>query len=147
MHPIKVKFFPPESGWIRIILTYKGKDIPIYSSSIFDPYPALLNWLEKVFENALPARWHIDEEDTFIDFVADVDDAGKSRLQLIGQQRDEEYEDQRVYTFIEDPNLTEIAKEIYRSFRDMLANEFDPKEWGADIRMLDWERLDKYLSG
>jgi len=143
---MRVQFFPPKSGWIKIVLTYKGKDIPIYSSNVFDPYPALLIWLEKVFRNELPARWHINEEDTFIDFVADVDQSGKSRLRLIGEQREEEYEDQAVYTFVDDPNLAEIAEEIYQSFRKMLDSEFEPKEWGMDLRTLDWERIDKYLS-
>ncbi len=146
MHPIKVKFFPPKSGWIKIVITYKEKNIPICSSIVFDPYPALLDWLDKVFKNELPARWHINEEGIFIDFVADIDEFGKTRLRVIGEQREEEYEDETVYTFIDDPSLTEIAKEIYRSFREMLASEFDPKEWGADIRTLDWERIDKYLS-
>ena len=143
---VKVKFFPPKDGWIKIILTYKGRDIPIYSSDVFDPYPALLNWLEKVLENELPARWHINEEDAFIDFIADTDESGKGRLRLIGKQRGEEYEDQTVYTFVDAPDLTGIAKEIYRGFREMLDHEFEPGEWGMDIRKLDWERIDKYLA-
>ncbi len=146
MERLSVEFHPPQSGWIKMVLTYKGIEIPIYTSNVFDPYPAFLTWMDKVFRNDLPAQWHINEEDTFIDFVAEVDDTGKSRLKLVGEQRGEEYEDETVYTFIDDPDLMEITRTIYRSFRDMLDNQFDPKEWGMDLRLLGWRRLDQYLA-
>jgi len=142
---VKVKFFPPEHGWMRIVLTYAGRDIPIHSSNVFDPYPALLDWLEKVFNHELPARWHITEEETYIDFIADIDESGTERLRLVGEQREDVYEDRTVYTFVDSPDVIGIAKEIYRSFKEMLDHEFEPKGWGRDLRALDWERIDKYL--
>ncbi len=147
MQPISVQFSAPRCGWIEIVVACRGERIPIHSSSVFDPYPEFLIWLEHLLRRELPARWHIFEEDSYIDLVAERRGAA-CYLTLSGKQRGDEYEDDNFYIFMdEEVDLDAVAETFYCSFHEMLRRRFDPKEWAsADLRLLDWSRVDKYFA-
>lgn len=59
---IQVSFVRYGRGWILMRLGLPEKTIPIHLSSVFDPFPDLLNWLEDICTDCLPAELLIDEE-------------------------------------------------------------------------------------
>lgn len=67
---IQISFTDRKHGWILMKLNLPEKMISVYLSNVFDPFPDLLDWLEKICHNDLPAALTIDEEGYGKKFVA-----------------------------------------------------------------------------
>lgn len=65
---VTVAFSYAKSGWIQMALmaTPFCKSVVVHCSDVFDPFPAMQMWLEKIARKELPADWEIDEEETMV---------------------------------------------------------------------------------
>jgi hypothetical protein len=81
---LTLRFDPPRSGWLGITVLFGRQKIPINTSSVFDPFPDFLIWLEKLAAGELPCAWRINEEDSFMLFIVQPAERGKGRLVLRG---------------------------------------------------------------
>lgn len=147
---IKVQFHPPKSGWIDMVVSWKGRDFPVYTSNVFDPYPSFLDWLECLAKGNLPCTWYIYEEGSFMEFSVHVDESGHTRLKMVGDRIGEELLDEGVtHTFIDERvDAKEIARAFYTGFREMMSKVSDEsarEKWGANLRGLPWERVESLL--
>ena len=145
---VVLRFERPRSGWLGITVSFGSQKIPINTSSVFDPYPDFLKWLEKLAANELPCTWRITEEDSFILFTVHPAEGGKARLVLRGTRERDGAPDnvQDIAEFIDtlvDPQ--ELACSFYQAFRRYLKNRFISAEWSCDLRQMDFSRLDALL--
>ncbi len=143
-----LRFDPPHSGWIGIIVSFGRQKTLVNTSSVFDPYPDFLKWLENLAAGNLPCAWRINEEDSFMLFIVQPAEGGKGRMVLRGmRERDGAPDDtQDIVEFINTPvDTQELARSFSQAFRRYLKKGFISSEWGDDLRRMDFNRLDALL--
>ena len=147
-----LRFDPPRSGWLGITVSFGRQKIPVNTSSVFDPFPDFLKWLENLAAGNLPCAWRINEEDSFMLFIVQMAEDGRGRLVLHGtRERDGAPDDtqditQGIAQFIDTPvDPQELARSFSQAFRRYLKKGFISAEWGDDLRQMDFKRLDALL--
>lgn len=145
-----LRFDPPHAGWLGITVLFDGREIPVNTSSVFDPYPAFLKWLEKLAADDLPCKWYISEEDSFMEFTVYPAGAKRGRLVLRGtRERDGAPDDVRdICEFFDTPVDTQaLARSFYQAFRRYLKNGFVSNQWSSNLCQMDFSRLETLLTG
>ncbi|MBN1667681.1 MAG: hypothetical protein JW862_11355 [Anaerolineales bacterium] len=143
-----LRFDPPRSGWLGITVSSGKQKILVNTSSVFDPFPDFLKWLEKLAASELPCAWRINEEDSFMLFIVQPAEGGKGRLVLRGtRERDGAPDDtQDIVEFINTPvDPQELARSFSQAFWRYLKKGFISAEWGDDLRRMDFSRLEELL--
>lgn len=64
---LDIAFSLPEAGWLPVTITAGGRTATFDASDVYDPFPDLLLWLERLADGRFP-RLCIDGEDIFIEF-------------------------------------------------------------------------------
>jgi len=72
--PLQVRKFEvsiakPSAGWLPITIRTERDSLYVTGSSVFDPVPSIIDWLEGIVYNKY-SRVHIDMEGSFCDFHA-----------------------------------------------------------------------------
>lgn len=142
---ITVCFSYAIAGWIQLWISGTSylQHITLYTSHVFNPYPALIEWLEAVAENRLPARLAIDEEGVGKTLIALPLDDGRIDMQI----QDALYEEDGEILFRMRVDRRQLVAEFVRKFELFLKDYYDKNQWefGHDLPMLDLSRLNQYI--
>jgi hypothetical protein len=146
---------PPRSGWWPITVHWQGAEfIDCASCVAYDPFIDLIVWFEAILLEQLPAAWCNNGEEVQWPILAEAVGSGQIRLTLhprfIGAgfkynlAEKESYPVQMSGTV----DARSFVATWYRTLRESLASEtFILDEWDADLRLLDYARIDALLAG
>lgn len=142
-----VYFQTARSGWQLVNVRYGETEIPIYMSIVFDPYPALHDWLYRLASRNTPCSWYVNEEDTQIELIALMGDAGEERLKIEGHTRIGGTEDPNIYVLLDIAlSHIEIAQKFFAEVKRMMLEIYETGEWGSDYRRLNWDEIESILA-
>jgi hypothetical protein len=73
----RIRFRDCDSGWIHFTVTVGTRTAEIRASELYDPFPDMLHWLEKIAAGRRRSAFVIDQEGLKTQFVAIQKDADK----------------------------------------------------------------------
>lgn len=132
---ISVAFGYAASGWIlmAILTTAYNQSVVVQCSEVFDPFPDMQGWLERIAGKQLPADWEINEE---------------GQIKLLRALSDENDQlDFQVWSYPDDKNPNyppqlelraridrlQLLKEFCRRFNQYTKEDFDPSQWPEEL--------------
>ncbi len=141
MAKLKVKFSPPDYGWIDMTIPPLTDDRSIHCSFVFDPFPGLIDWLEEIATGAQYSVWSVDEEGVLARFIF----LGKTPFRF------SEEKDNLVLCRSGSEGIirmgsiaverVEVVRQIYGAFRTMTARKnYNPRHWELHPR---WHEIDQ----
>lgn len=143
---ITVCFSHASVGWIQLWISGTAflQHMTIYMSHVSDPFLEMIQWLEAIAENRLPARLAIDEEGVGKTLVALPLDDGRIDLQI----QDALYEEEGEILFRMRVDRRQLVAEFVRKFELFLQEYYDKNQWefGSDLLLLDLSRLNQYCN-
>ena len=144
---VNIRFSPPEWGWIVVTISSGYDSVTIWTSDVFDPYPAFVDWLRKIKDGNLPCMITIDEEGIYKQLVVQPVDEKSIRFVARDYDYGDELEDEpdypRVYIDRIMPKemlLTEFCTRFSR-YQKSIKNG----GWGENIADLSLNGLETYI--
>jgi hypothetical protein len=144
---------PPSAGWWPITVHWQSVEYTDWASCVArDPFIDLIVWFEAILLGQLPAVWYNNGEEVQWPILAEA--MGPNQIHLtIHPRADAGYK----YTLAEKDSYPVLMSgsvdarayvaSWYRIFREHLANQdFAPEEWDADLRLLDYSRIEALLA-
>ena len=125
---IAVAFGYPEYGWTQLALlsTAYLESVVILCSWVYDPLPALLQWLERVVAGTFPAEFVVNEEGRSKRLVASV---AREPAQLLFHVFDDERTVLLRGVFVR----REFVREWADSLQRWLATAYDPYKYNNTL--------------
>ena len=125
---LDVEFTVPEAGWIWGCVK-PLHDLPALACShIYDPFAAMISWLEQIIAGADAATWLINHENhvSRLQFYGGLKLAGDESDHLLHIQSDQTIKRVRAVAV----RREQLVKAFYRGFRDMAEDpSYDPPQW------------------
>ncbi len=145
------------AGWIPIIVSSPTSWVRINTSDVFNPFQDIVNWLECVVKNELPARVRIDEEG--VEKVLVAESGNKKYIKFSVSDYDyfeglspDPFEDDLEYprTYVKIyVNPSVLVRAFYVAIKTFFADRDNFSHWqsfGGDNHSLDFSRLEAALS-
>lgn len=143
---ITVCFSHASAGWIQLWISGTAflQHMTIYMSHVSDPFPEMIEWLEAVAENRLPASLAIDEEGVGKTLIALPLDDGRIDLQI----QDALYEEEGEILFRMRVDRRQLVAEFVSKFELFVKDYYDKNQWefGRDLPTLDLTRLNQFVN-
>jgi hypothetical protein len=73
----RVRFWDCDAGWIHFTVTVGKETTEIRASHIYDPFPDMLSWLERIVAGKPRSSFFVDQEGIKTQFMAVQKDAGR----------------------------------------------------------------------
>lgn len=138
---ITVCFSHASAGWIQLWIggTSFLQHVTIYTTHVYDPYPEMIEWLQAVAENRLPARLAIDEEGVGKTLIALPLDDGRIDLQIQDTLEEEDGE----ILFRMRVDRRQLVQEFVSKFELFIQSYYQEEQWehGCALRTLDLSGL------
>jgi hypothetical protein len=142
---VTVCFSYPHVGWILLWISGTSyiQEITISISEVFDPFPKMVEWLEAIAANQLPAEMDIDEEGKVKNLT--VMPLENDQVDFIIRKG---YVEEGEIFFRMRASRKQLVSEFAKKLDLMLKEYFEIEEWeqGSDLRKLDLTRLWKFLA-
>jgi len=144
---ITVCFSHAKQGWVMLWVSTTAyyQNLTISTSHAFDPYPALLKWLESIIHDKFPAELEIDEEGEIITLIVTAVENDLLDFKILDSYSDAP---EAVIVFRCKIRKHQLIGEFVRKFELFLEEYYQQEEWFAssDLRALDLSTLKNYLS-
>jgi hypothetical protein len=139
---VAVQFGYNEYGWVMlgVLATAFNQTVILRLSDAFDPFPRLLEWLEKIADGLLPARWCIDEEGIkkeliLTPYVGRYAQSSDAELRILEWAWDgEKRRMARQRLLLMRVKKSQILGEFYRRLEQWLEKDYDPEHWKMGAR-------------
>ena len=129
----EVIFDPPEWGWLFFRVPSLLADRQFYGTHLEDPYPAMIEWLERISDGAESARWLVGEEGSVAQFIfvaagdCGIDQVLAQLIVIIGDEKE------GIWHFAHRPVTAQsLVSSFYGSFRAFAESErYDGAHWAT----------------
>lgn len=120
---LTITFRSHGAGWIDITLTTGSSQITVEASYVYDPFPMMLDWLEKIIDGQMQSELVVDEERTLVEFTYRSQENATGQLDVV-----DICNAQRRITLVISPY--ELVSTFYRSFRAFVESpEYQSEQW------------------
>jgi len=144
---VTMSFGFPEHGWIQMAATCTAyvQGVILHLSSAFDPFPALIRWVEDIATGRLPSQFIVDEEGEGKVLHALPANEGEFLFMvtewIVGEE--DVVNDVPLYMYVQ-VSKRQFLSEFLRRWDELVNEKFDPEHWkesDIDLRTLDVSKI------
>ena len=143
---VTISFGYLEHGWIQMAITCTAyvQGVIVDLSSVFDPFPEMIRWVEDIAAGNLPSQFVIDEEGEGKIFRASPVNDNEFLFEIAEWILHEEKKtDLPLYMYVQ-VSKRQFLSEFLRRWEELTNEKFDPRDWehsDTDLRAMDVSKI------
>jgi hypothetical protein len=141
-----ISFSHPHHGWIQMAVTCTAyvQGVIVKLSTVCDPFPEFIRWLEDIAAGRLPSEFIIDEEGEEKVFRASPIDQERFVFEIAALEYGKDKPSEEPFFLYVQVSKKQFLSEFLRRWDELVQEKYDPDHWKesrVDLRTLDVSKI------